>query len=34
MLGNQDTPVNTAYFRPNVGGDMAALRGVAKFLLQ
>ncbi|WP_312485962.1 FdhF/YdeP family oxidoreductase [Stutzerimonas nitrititolerans] len=34
MLGNQDAPTNTAYFRPNLGGDMAALRGMAKFLLQ
>jgi len=34
MLGNQDAPTNTAYFRPNLGGDLAALRGMAKFLLQ
>jgi anaerobic selenocysteine-containing dehydrogenase len=27
-------PTNTAYFRPALGGDMAMLRGMAKFLLQ
>lgn len=34
MLGNQDAPTNTAYFRPNLGGDLAALRGMAKLLIQ
>jgi len=34
MLTNSDRPTNTRYFRPALGGDMAALRGMAKFLLQ
>ncbi|WP_017901588.1 FdhF/YdeP family oxidoreductase [Pseudomonas asplenii] len=34
MLTNGDKPTNTAYFRPALGGDMAMLRGMAKFLLQ
>ncbi|WP_460415029.1 FdhF/YdeP family oxidoreductase [Pseudomonas sp. microsymbiont 2] len=34
MLSNGSEPTNTAYFRPALGGDMAALRGMAKFLLQ
>ena len=34
MLTNGDKPTNTAYFRPALGGDMALLRGMAKFLLQ
>ncbi len=34
MLTNGDHPTNTAYFRPALGGDMALLRGMAKFLLQ
>ena len=34
MLTNGDRPINTAYFRPALGGDMALLRGMAKFLLQ
>ncbi len=34
MLTNGDRPTNTAYFRPALGGDMALLRGMAKFLLQ
>ena len=34
MLTNGDKPTNTAYFRPALGGDMAILRGMAKFLLQ
>ncbi|MEJ5042413.1 FdhF/YdeP family oxidoreductase [Pseudomonas sp. B21-036] len=34
MLTNDDRPTNTAYFRPALGGDMALLRGMAKFLLQ
>lgn len=33
MLTNGDKPTNTAYFRPALGGDMALLRGMAKFLL-
>ncbi|MGA6097966.1 FdhF/YdeP family oxidoreductase [Stutzerimonas marianensis] len=33
MLANGSAPLNTAFFRPRLGGDMAALRGVAKFLL-
>jgi molybdopterin-dependent oxidoreductase alpha subunit len=34
MLTNGDRPINTAYFRPALGGDMALLRGMAKNLLQ
>lgn len=34
MLTNGDRPTNTAYFRPSLGGDMALLRGMAKFLLE
>ncbi|AOE88003.1 FdhF/YdeP family oxidoreductase [Pseudomonas sp. TCU-HL1] len=34
MLGNGSRPLNTAFFRPALGGDMAAIRGIAKFLLQ
>jgi len=34
MLTNSDKPTNTAYFRPALGGDMAIMRGMAKFLLQ
>ncbi|MED5526452.1 MAG: FdhF/YdeP family oxidoreductase [Pseudomonadota bacterium] len=34
MLSNGAEPTNTAYFRPALGGDMAAFRGMAKFLLQ
>jgi len=34
MLTNGDRPTNTAYFRPALGGDMAMIRGMAKFLLQ
>ncbi|MEL0027689.1 MAG: FdhF/YdeP family oxidoreductase [Perlucidibaca sp.] len=33
MLSNSSEPTNTAYFRPKLGGDMAVMRGVAKFLL-
>jgi molybdopterin-dependent oxidoreductase alpha subunit len=33
MLSNGSEPLNTAFFRPALGGDMAALRGIAKFLL-
>ena len=34
MLTNGSEPLNTAFFRPALGGDMAMLRGIAKFLLQ
>ncbi|MFV3403243.1 FdhF/YdeP family oxidoreductase [Pseudomonas sp. NY15463] len=34
MLSNGSEPTNTAYFRPALGGDMAAMRGIAKCLLQ
>ncbi|WP_371370102.1 FdhF/YdeP family oxidoreductase [Pseudomonas sp. QL9] len=34
MLANGSRPLNTAFFRPALGGDMAAVRGMAKFLLQ
>lgn len=34
MLTNGNRPTNTAYFRPALGGDMAIIRGMAKFLLQ
>jgi len=34
MLTNGNKPTNTAFFRPALGGDMAILRGMAKFLLQ
>ena len=34
MLSNGSEPTNTAYFRPALGGDMAAMRGIAKYLLQ
>ncbi|MDR6924755.1 FdhF/YdeP family oxidoreductase [Pseudomonas sp. BE134] len=34
MLTNGDKPTNTAFFRPALGGDMAIVRGMAKFLLQ
>jgi molybdopterin-dependent oxidoreductase alpha subunit len=34
MLTNGSEPLNTAFFRPALGGDMAVLRGIAKFLLQ
>jgi molybdopterin-dependent oxidoreductase alpha subunit len=34
MLTNGSGALNTAFFRPALGGDMAALRGMAKFLLQ
>lgn len=33
MLTNGSSPLNTAFFRPALGGDMAAIRGIAKFLL-
>jgi molybdopterin-dependent oxidoreductase alpha subunit len=34
MLGNSASALNTGFFRPALGGDMAALRGMAKALLQ
>ncbi|MBD9414131.1 FdhF/YdeP family oxidoreductase [Pseudomonas sp. PDM16] len=34
MLGNGSKPTSSAYFRPHLGGDMAAVRGMAKLLLQ
>ncbi|MGV8916731.1 MAG: FdhF/YdeP family oxidoreductase [Pseudomonas sp.] len=34
MLTNGSEPTNTAFFRPALGGDMALLRGMAKYLLQ
>lgn len=34
MLTNGDAPTTTAYFRPALGGDMAVMRGIAKYLLQ
>lgn len=33
MLANDSEPLNTAFFRPALGGDMAAVRGIAKALL-
>lgn len=33
MLQNGSEPTNSAYFRPALGGDMAVMRGIAKFLL-
>ncbi|PYY70604.1 CbbBc protein [Pseudomonas jessenii] len=33
MLMNGSEPTNTAFFRPALGGDMAIMRGMAKFLL-
>lgn len=34
MLGNGSRPTSSAYFRPRLGGDMAAVRGMAKCLVQ
>ncbi|WP_226703058.1 FdhF/YdeP family oxidoreductase [Microbulbifer elongatus] len=34
MLTGGETPLNTAYLRPALGGDMAAIRGIAKFLFE
>ncbi|MGH8382370.1 FdhF/YdeP family oxidoreductase [Pseudomonas sp.] len=34
MISNGSEPTNTAYFRPALGGDMAVMRGIAKFLLK
>ncbi len=33
MLANGDEPTHSHYFRPRLGGDLAALRGIAKCLL-
>ncbi|MBB2493590.1 FdhF/YdeP family oxidoreductase [Aquipseudomonas ullengensis] len=33
MLSNGAQPTSSAYFRPHLGGDMAVVRGMAKFLL-
>jgi molybdopterin-dependent oxidoreductase alpha subunit len=33
MLANGSAPLNTAFFRPALGGDMAAIRGIAKLML-
>ncbi|ROT98165.1 CbbBc protein [Marinobacter sp. R17] len=33
MLKNGSEPLNTAYFRPALGGDMAAVRGMVKCLV-
>ncbi|WCN09784.1 FdhF/YdeP family oxidoreductase [Marinomonas mediterranea] len=34
MLTNGSKPLNTAYFTPKIGGDMAAVRGIVKLLLE
>lgn len=34
MLGNRAEPLNTAYFRPALGGDWAVVRAMAKYLWQ
>jgi molybdopterin-dependent oxidoreductase alpha subunit len=34
MLSNSSEPTSTAFLRPALGGDMALLRGMGKFLLQ
>ncbi|WP_193166047.1 FdhF/YdeP family oxidoreductase [Microbulbifer hainanensis] len=34
MVAQGDSPLNTDYFRPALGGDMAAVRGIVKWLLQ
>lgn len=34
MLTGGEMALNTAYLRPSLGGDMAAIRGIAKFLFQ
>lgn len=34
MLTNGSAPLNTGFFRPALGGDMALLRGIAKCLLE
>lgn len=34
MLTNDSEPTHTAFYHPNLGGDMAAMRGIAKWFLQ
>ena len=34
MLTNGSSPISSQFFRPALGGDMAALRGIAKYLWQ
>ncbi|TDO99608.1 FdhF/YdeP family oxidoreductase [Marinomonas balearica] len=34
MLTNGSKPLNTAYFTPKIGGDMAAIRGIVKLMLE
>ncbi|MFV8782705.1 FdhF/YdeP family oxidoreductase [Microbulbifer sp. SA54] len=34
MLTNGEMSLSTAFFRPALGGDMAVIRGIAKFLFQ
>ncbi|WOX05675.1 FdhF/YdeP family oxidoreductase [Microbulbifer pacificus] len=34
MLTGGEVPLSTDYFRPALGGDMAVIRGIAKFLFQ
>ena len=34
MMTNSSKPVNTGYFTPKIGGDMAAIRGMAKHLVE
>ena len=34
MLTNSSKPTSTAYYQPALGGDMAAIRGMVKYLLQ
>ena len=34
MLANQSSEMHTAYFRPALGGDIAVMRGMAKFVFQ
>ncbi len=34
MLTPKSSPISSAYFQPNLGGDMAAVRGMVKALLE
>ncbi|MCA0901074.1 FdhF/YdeP family oxidoreductase [Microbulbifer agarilyticus] len=34
MVTNKASPMHTAYFRPALAGDIAVMRGIAKFLFQ
>ena len=34
MLTNSSSPLSTAYYTPRLGGDMAAVRGIVKVLLE